>query len=96
MWSDNVGAERSTAKGSARSFDHSCIVHCIWTKASDLNMQMFVDRVPTEQNVADLPSREQYELLKALGSSCYFSNIFCQLQVLIFDRCAKVKGAFLT
>lgn len=28
--SDNSGAQHTTSKGLARSFDHTCLVHCIW------------------------------------------------------------------
>ena len=30
LYSDNTGAERATAKGGSREWDHSCIAHCIW------------------------------------------------------------------
>jgi hypothetical protein len=30
---------------------------------------MVVDRVPTKDNIADLPSREKYDLLHAMGTS---------------------------
>ena len=33
LYSDNVGAEKSTAKGSANAFDHNRLVHEIWTMA---------------------------------------------------------------
>jgi len=33
LYSDNVGAEKSTAKGSANAFDHNRLVHEIWTLA---------------------------------------------------------------
>ena len=29
---------------------------------------MLVDRVPTKDNIADLPSREQYKLLELMGT----------------------------
>ena len=66
MWSDNVGSEKSTAKGAAKAFDHSCLVHGMWLKAAQLSVQMWVDRVPTDDNIADLPSREEYGLLQAI------------------------------
>ena len=55
-------------KGAAKAFDHNCIVHCLWLKAAREHIALFVDRVPTEDNIADLPSRESYQLLDALGA----------------------------
>ena len=43
--------------GSAKAFDHSCIVHCIWTLLAKLHCCAWVVRVPTAENIADLPSR---------------------------------------
>ena len=44
------------------------MVHCLWLMAAKLQLDMFVDRVPSTENISDLPSREQYELLAALGA----------------------------
>ena len=33
LFSDNKGAEAATRKGGARSFDHTCVVHSIWSVA---------------------------------------------------------------
>ena len=68
VWSDNTGAETSVAKGSSRAFDHTCLVHCMWVHAIRLGINIRVDRVPTHDNVADLPSREDYSLLESLGA----------------------------
>ena len=68
VWSDNTGSENSTRRGSARAWDHNQIVHAIWVKAAMLGCHMIVDRVPTKDNIADLPSREQYKLLELMGT----------------------------
>ena len=34
---DNTGAQHCTSRGMARSFDHTCLVHGIWTRAAELN-----------------------------------------------------------
>ena len=70
VWSDNAGSEAATRKGSAREWDHACIVHCIWKKAVVLRCALFIQRVPTDENIADLPSREEYALLRAIGAQC--------------------------
>ena len=68
IWSDNTGAQAATSTGRAKSFDHACIAHCIWTELAQLHVEVHVARVPTDSNIADLPSRQKYGLLHALGS----------------------------
>lgn len=68
IWSDNTAAEYAIRKGSARSFDHTCIAHCLWTYLTKLKTEVIIRRVPTKDNIADLPSREDYVLLKELGA----------------------------
>ena len=50
LFSDNVGAEQATDKGSAKRWDHTSIVHCLWLKAAELKAQLWVERVPTKDN----------------------------------------------
>ena len=68
VWSDNVGAETVTSKGSSKEWDYSCLVNCLWLKAAQLQIALRVDRVPSKLNIADLPSREEYSLLALLGA----------------------------
>ena len=86
LYSDNTGAERATAKGGSRAWDHSCIAHCIWfvifihmlfshvflrssrSKALQLQMGLWISRVPSKDNISDDPSRECYSLLKKLNA----------------------------
>ena len=68
LWSDNTGAQHAADRGRAKSFDHSCLAHCLWSKIAALNADVSVQRVPTKDNIADLPSREEYRLLKVLGA----------------------------
>ena len=69
IWSDNVGSERGVTKGAAASWDNSQFIHCIWTHAARINSYLHVMRVPSEENIADLPSRCEYDLLHALDAS---------------------------
>ena len=66
IFSDNRGSEHATRRGSAKEFDHTCIVHSIWKRAAKLKAQLWIGRVPTKPNIADLPSREEYDLLRSL------------------------------
>ena len=51
---------------SAREWDHNQVVHSICVKAASIRCHLRVDRVPTKDNIADLPSREEYRLLHAM------------------------------
>ena len=42
------------------------MIHCLWLFAAKLKCELLVNRVPTSDNIADDPSREDYTLLKAL------------------------------
>ena len=55
-------------KGSARAWDHNRLVPSIWTQALVQGIHLWVERVPTEDNLADLPSRAEYQLLYDIGS----------------------------
>ena len=63
---DNIGAEAATRKGAAKSWDHCQIIHEIWTMAAQNQTHLWIERVPTDDNIADLPSREEYKLIEDL------------------------------
>ncbi len=65
---DNTAAEAVTSKGSSRAVDHNALVHEIWTLALGYGMNIWIDRAPSDANVADLPSREEYRLLQKMGA----------------------------
>jgi hypothetical protein len=64
VYCDNVGGERALAAGASRSDDHNRMIHATWMLAMQLDVSLWVDRVPTKENIADLPSRESYQLMK--------------------------------
>ena len=43
--------------GSAKAFDQGCLIHAIWLQLAQLKCGAWVERVPTEENIADHPSR---------------------------------------
>ena len=67
--SDNTGAESTLRKGSSREFDYACISHGVWCALAKLSCEAWIDRVPTKENWADLPSRESRELLFGMGGT---------------------------
>ena len=45
-------------RGSARTWDHAQLVHAQWLHAAVLGMNIYIKRVDTNDNIADLPSRK--------------------------------------
>ena len=64
----SAGAELSTARGSSKADDHNRIVHDIWTFAWQHRVQLWLERVPSAQNISDSPSRGDHQLLSELGA----------------------------
>ena len=52
-----VGAEAATRKGTIKNFDQHSLVHCMWKRFAELRVGVWVLRVPTDDNIADCPSR---------------------------------------
>ncbi len=69
LFSDNSGAEKSTVKGSSRAFDHNMLIHEIWTHAVAHDIKLWIERVPSEFNISDSPSRFDYKLLQDIGAT---------------------------
>lgn len=63
-----TGAEHAAARGSAKSFDHRDIIHEMWTQATIFNMCLWIVRVATDDNIADLPSRCDYAALHSVAA----------------------------
>ena len=68
IWTDNVGSEGALRAGAAKAGEHNLIVHGIWLLALRRKMDLWIERVPTDDNVSDLPSRESYGLMEALSA----------------------------
>ena len=63
-----TGAELGTVKGSAKAFDHNALIHNVWMQALVQRFELWVYRVPTDDNLSDLPSRGEYALLHEMGA----------------------------
>ena len=46
-------------RGTARRFDHAQLVHAQWMHVAKLRVRLWIQRVATDDNVADLPSRKE-------------------------------------
>ena len=66
IWEDNQGGECALRAGAARSEDHNLLVHAVWLLAARLRAALWVERVASDDNIADDPSREEYSLLEAV------------------------------
>jgi hypothetical protein len=68
---DNTGAEICCRKGTARHWDHAQLVHAQWLHAARARMELWVKRVATKDNIADLPSRRCSVALGLWHCACY-------------------------
>ena len=71
-------------RGSARSYDHAQLVHRMWLHAAVERLDIHVVRVATDDNLADLPSRQvQILLLKTFPCSalCFPCKVFRALHL---------------
>ena len=63
VWTDNTVAESNLIKGASKAADLNMLVHGVWLLAAYLSVGMHIGRVPSVENISDLPSREKYDLL---------------------------------
>jgi hypothetical protein len=68
VWTDNAGGEGALRKGGSKASDHNLLIHATWLLAARGGFGMYIYRVPTKDNIADSPSREEYTLLEAMGA----------------------------
>ena len=73
-------AQVSVRRGTARSWDHAQLVHAQLFFAVAKKMDLFVVRVATELNVADLPSRQVSRFPRARGLRCQGAQDFALLK----------------
>ena len=69
IWCDNVGGEHALKTGSAKATDHNLIVHGIWLHATRSGYSLWIERVASHENIADLPSRGAFDVLDSLGAA---------------------------
>ena len=70
------------------------MIHSLWLFAAKLNCQLQVERVPTKENIADGPSREDYHLLEALQAQkvdAHFDGSFLHIGAW---EALSLKGSF--
>ena len=62
IWTDNIGGECALRKQACKAVDHNALVHLVWTKAAELNAGLFINRVPSCENIAHGPTRPDEEI----------------------------------
>ena len=68
-WIDNTSAIAALIKGYSRSPDSARILHAFAAFSLGLEASSWFEYVPSRANIADQPSRNDYELLGELGSA---------------------------
>ena len=53
-----IEAAASPLAGATKAFDHNALVHALWKKFLHMGMEVQICRVPTDDNIADNPSRQ--------------------------------------
>ena len=62
-----IGSEMALRRGSARSYDHAQMVHAQWTFIAKAGIAVHVQRIATDDNIADLPSRGDLRWIASRG-----------------------------
>jgi hypothetical protein len=75
VWTDNEGGKGSMSSGAARSWDHNQLVHRVWEVCYHYCVTPWFDRVPTDENIADGPTRADMLVVAALGSVLFSAQL---------------------
>ena len=68
LFIDNTGALFGLGKGDCREADSARIIHLFHAACLALRVRVWVEHVATGANLADMPSRDDFSLLRKLGS----------------------------
>ena len=66
IYTDNVGVQGALTRGSTKEPDHNEMVHLIWRRITCDQVGVWFDRVPTDDNIADGPTRRWTEALDSI------------------------------
>ena len=67
LWIDNDRAAANLVEGYSPKTDSSSIVGSFWLMAAQLKASIYIDRVESESNLSDGPSRFEFDLIQSLG-----------------------------
>ena len=76
LFVDNIAAQGSLIRGFSRSLSQALLCGAVWSRVAKARVGLWVDRVESEANIADIPTRpaqqERFALLRSLGVRCRF------------------------
>ena len=68
LFIDNTGALFGIGKGDCHDADSGRLIHLFHCMCQALNVRVWVEHVPSGANISDLPSRDEFELIRKMGS----------------------------
>ena len=75
IWSDNYSGCHSVIRGGARAVDHNYMVHKFWSVCFEQRMNPWLETVPSDDNIADGPTRADFYVLESLGASLLVAQV---------------------
>ena len=75
IWSDNHAGCHAVIRGGSKQPDHNQLVHRIWSFCFDHKVSPWLSTVPSDDNVADGPTRGDYAVLASLGSKLITAQV---------------------
>jgi len=74
LFVDNIAEQGSLIRGFSRSHSQAVLCGAVWKRVARLRVGLWVDRVESAANIADIPTRpekvERFETLRNLGVQC--------------------------
>ena len=61
---DNDAAKYAVISGTSQNIASSCLVESLWEDVSELQSFLWVERVPSESNISEGPSRLEFSVLE--------------------------------
>ena len=76
-------------QGTAKAFDHCTLVHVLWKTFAELHVGIWIERIPTKENIADDPSRSHTSLV--FVSTSLPSNYSVREDYRILNRLGAIR-----
>lgn len=74
LFVDNIAAQGSLIRGFSRSLSQALLCGAVWGRVASARVGLWVDRVESDANIADVPTRPdkvaRFALLRSLGVRC--------------------------
>ena len=74
LFCDNIAEQGALIKGFSKSPSQAALCGGVWVRAASGRVGLWIDRVRSKSNIADIPTRpdqkERFEILRSLGIRC--------------------------